>query len=276
MIINFNGNFLKEEGLKLELSTNRCFLYGDGVFESMLGTAKQIRFWDDHYERLLKSAHAIRLDLNRLPGSLNLHELLKETIEKNNIKRYARIKIQIWRASTGLYRPDSNDCSYLVSVSDFDNPLVVLKEHVKVIHSPRLTFTEYSAYKTCNSLPYVLAAKEKERMGLDDVVLLDHKNRVAELSSMNIFWFQRGKLFTPSLHTGCIEGVMRKRILDFCHAQKIKTSPALTTIDALKGSDYVFGSNFSGIHPISRINEMKFQAQLPSFIQDFIKNELSE
>jgi branched-subunit amino acid aminotransferase/4-amino-4-deoxychorismate lyase len=121
----------------------------------------------------------------------------------------------------------------------------------------------------------VLAAKERDLLGLDDVVLLDHKNRVAELSSMNIFWFQRGKLFTPSLHTGCVAGVMRKRILDFCHGHKIKTSPALTTVDSLEGSEYVFGSNFNGIHPVARINEMKFKAELPSFIQDFIKKELS-
>ena len=275
MIINFNGEFLHEDALKLNIQSNRCFLYGDGVFESMLGTSANVRFWDDHYERLLKSAAAIRMDINRLPGSLNLKELLKQVVAHNNITGWARIKVQIWRTATGLYGPDTDDASYLISAQEFTKPIVILKEHVKVIHTPRLTFTEYSSYKTCNSLPYVLASKERVRLGLDDVVLLDQKDRVAELGSMNIFWFKRGKLFTPSLNTGCISGVMRKRILDYCDRNKIKTVPALSTIEDLEESDYVFGSNFSGIHPVSRINEMKFFPSLPDFMLAFIEKELS-
>lgn len=275
MTINFNGEFLKEDALKLDISNNRCFLYGDGVFESMLGTSWNVRFWEDHYERILKSSAAIRLNIDRLPGYMNLHVLLKEVIQRNEIKNIARLKIQIWRTSTGLYGPDNDDISYLISAHEFIKPLVVLKEHVKVIHTPRLTFTEYSSYKTCNSLPYVLASKERDRLGLDDVVILDQKDRVAELSAMNIFWYQRGKLFTPSLNTGCVAGVMRKRILDYCEANKIKTVPALATIDTLEGSDFVFGSNFSGIHPVARINEMKFLPYLPDFMIDFIEKELS-
>ena len=275
MTINFNGKFLKEDALKLDISNNRCFLYGDGVFESMLGSSSNIRFWEDHYERILKSSAAIKLNIDRLPGHTNLHSLLTEVVDRNEIKNIARLKIQLWRTSTGLYGPDNDDISYLISAQEFKKPIVVLKEHVKVIHTPRLTFTEYSSYKTCNSLPYVLASKERDRLGLDDVVILDQKDRVAELSAMNIFWYQRGKLFTPSLNTGCVSGVMRKRILDYCEANKIKTVPALATIDTLEGSDFVFGSNFSGIHPVARINEMKFLPYLPDFMIDFIEKELN-
>ena len=274
MTINFNGEFIQEKDIALDISTNRCFLYGDGVFESLLGTEDGIRFWDDHYDRLVKSASAIRLDIQRLPGSKNLHQILRQVIEKNKIVSQARVKIQIWRTANGLYNPDADDVSYLITAREHDKPFVILKEHVKVIHSPRLTFTEYSSYKTCNSLPYVLASKERVKLGLDDVLLLDQKDRIAEFSSMNAFWFQKGKLFTPSLNTGCIAGVMRKRILDFCQINKIKTVPALTTVETLEESDYVFGSNFSGIHPVARINEWKFQPHLPDFILEFIEREL--
>lgn len=274
MIINFNGEFIQEETLALNISTNRCFLYGDGVFESLMGTACEVRHWEDHYDRLIKSAAAIKLDIQRLPGSQNLKTMLCEVVKQNQIQDKARIKIQIWRCAFGLYGPDTDDVSYIITAKPFDKPFTVLKEHVKVIHTPRLTFTEYSSYKTCNSLPYVLASKEKMRLGLDDVVLLDQKDRIAEFSSMNIFWFQKGKLFTPSLNTGCISGVMRKKILDFCHENKVKTVPALTTADTLADSDFVFGSNFSGIHPVARINEWKFQPHLPDFMVDFIKKEL--
>lgn len=274
MTINFNGEFIQEGDLRLDISTNRCFLYGDGAFESMLGTYEGMRFWDDHYDRLIKSCTAIRLDLQRLPGSLNLHELQKQLVLRNDIQGMARVKIQIWRTARGLYSPDADDISYIITAQKFEKPFVILKEHVKVIYSPRLTFTEYSAYKTCNSLPYVLASKEKSKLNLDDVVLLDQKNRISELSAMNIFWFQKGKLFTPSLNTGCIAGVMRKRILDYCLKNKIKTVPALATVDELEESDYVFGSNFSGIHPVARINEWKFTPSLPDFMLEFIEKEI--
>jgi 4-amino-4-deoxychorismate lyase len=274
MTINFNGEFIQEEQLTLDISTNRCFLYGDGVFESMLGTANGVRFWEDHYDRLVKSATAIRLDIQRLPGSQNLHEMVKRLVVENGITTRCRVKFQIWRTSKGLYNPDADDVSYIITVVEFDRPLVILKKRVKVIHSPRLTFTEYSSFKTCNSLPYVLASKERAKLGLDDVLLLDQKDRVAEFSSMNIFWFQKGKLFTPSLNTGCIAGVMRKRILDYCQKNKIKTVPALSNIDALPESSHIFGSNFSGIHPVAGINEWQFEHQLPDFMIEFIEREL--
>lgn len=274
MIINFNGQFIPEEQLALDISTNRCFLYGDGVFESMLGNHNQMRFWNDHYDRLVKSSDAIRLDIHRLPGSQNLHALLKELVVQNKIEGVARVKIQIWRTAKGLYNPDVDDISYIITAQPFDKPFVILKEHVKIIYSPRLTFTEYSSYKTCNSLPYVLASKEKTKLGLDDVLLLDQKNRVSEFSAMNAFWYQKGKLFTPSLNTGCIAGVMRKKILEYAAANKIKTVPALATVDELQESENVFGSNFSGIHPVARINDWKFQPILPDFIEDFIAKEI--
>jgi branched-chain amino acid aminotransferase/4-amino-4-deoxychorismate lyase len=274
MIINFNGEFIQEEDIALNISTNRCFLYGDGVFESMLGSEKGIRFWEDHYDRLVKSSSAIRLDIQRLPGSQNLHELLKQVIVRNNIQGAARMKVQIWRTARGLYNPDADDISYIITGQPYTQSFVQVKERVKVIYSPRLTFTEYSSFKTCNSLPYVLASKERALLNLDDVLLLDQKNRIAEFSSMNIFWFQKGKLFTPSLNTGCIAGVMRKKILDFCAHNRIKTMPALSTVDELRESDFVFGSNFSGIHAVSRINEWKFHSHLPDFILAFIEKEI--
>ena len=255
----------------LNISTNRCFLYGDGVFESMLGSVNGIRFWNEHYERLVKSAAAIKLDIARLPGSQNLQLLLIECLKRNNLDTIARIKVQLWRTSKGLYNPDTDDISYIITVKEFDKQYVILKEHVKVIHTPRLTFTEYSSYKTCNSLAYVLASKEKIRLGLDDVILLDQKDRIAELSTMNIFWLERGKLFTPSLNTGCIAGVMRKKILDYCESHKIKTVPALSTIEALEDCEYVFGTNFSGVHPIARVNDYRFEPRLPDFLHDFIE-----
>ncbi len=275
MTINFNGEFIQEEDIALNISNNRCFLYGDGVFESMLGTSMGIRFWDDHYDRLVKSSKAIRLDIQRLPGSQNLHSLLKQLLIYNNIHGQARMKIQIWRTAEGLYNPDADDISYLITALPYDKPFVQLKEHVRVIYSPRLTFTEYSSFKTCNSLPYVLASKEKTLLNLDDVLLLDQKNRISEFSASNIFWFQKGKLFTPSLNTGCIAGVMRKKILDYCAQNRVKTMPALATIDELQESEYVFGSNFSGIHPVAQINEWKFKPVLPDFMLDFIEKEIT-
>ena len=63
--------------------------------------------------------------------------------------------------------------------------------------------------KSTSWLPNVWAVGEAQRDGLDEVVLLNERGEVAECTAANIFAVKNGKVYTPPLNSGCLEGVTR-------------------------------------------------------------------
>ena len=50
--------------------------------------------------------------------------------------------------------------------------------------------------------------------GYDEVVLLNERGEVAECTAANIFCVSEGRVLTPPLSSGCLEGVTRGVVLD--------------------------------------------------------------
>jgi branched-subunit amino acid aminotransferase/4-amino-4-deoxychorismate lyase len=80
-----------------------------------------------------------------------------------------------------------------------------------------------------------------------------------------VFWIKEGTLYTPSLKTGCIEGVMRARILELCKKNKIKLTECEAKEDALKKADALFFSNVNGLVPAQKLASKKYDLQHPIF-----------
>src|SRR5207244_3701237 len=59
------------------------------------------------------------------------------------------------------------------------------------------TQSRLAEFKTCNKLIQILARAEAESNGADEALLLADNGDVAECSSGNLFWIERGKIFTP-------------------------------------------------------------------------------
>ena len=73
-MINCNGTFLPSD-ICLSAS-NRGFLYGDGVFETLKVVNNKILFLEDHYFRLMASMRIVRM---QIPANFTL-EYLEEQI----------------------------------------------------------------------------------------------------------------------------------------------------------------------------------------------------
>ena len=71
----------------------------------------------------------------------------------------------------------------------------------------------FSHIKTNNYLPYLMGALWAKENKLDDAVILNNYNRVADATIANIFLVKNSIITTPSLSEGCVDGVMRKYLL---------------------------------------------------------------
>ncbi len=99
--LNFNARFIKEN-TAVVTADNRGLRYGDGLFETVKHVNGEIRHQDLHFERLFRGLATLRIDLPAQVTEPYLQQQVQLTIEKNNIKGAARVRLMIIRGDGGL------------------------------------------------------------------------------------------------------------------------------------------------------------------------------
>ena len=211
-MINFNG---KITDLSDQLINNRAFLYGDAVFETLIIFNDKILFWEDHYFRLMSSMRIIRLDI---PDKYT-PEFFKKNIIKihNNISQTgnSRIRINIYRSSFGKYKPEKNTPSFIISCESINyNTYKLNKGHYEVdlYKDYYLDNQLISSIKSNNKIINVVASIYASENGFDNCILLNKDKLVSEFINSNLFIIKDEKIYTPTLKSGCLNGVVRKNL----------------------------------------------------------------
>jgi branched-chain amino acid aminotransferase/4-amino-4-deoxychorismate lyase len=192
---------------------NRAFQYGDGLFETIIFRGGAARYLASHYGRLTAGMAVLDLAVPAGFSAGYLAEAISGLVLDNGLGDQARVKVQVWRRPGGLYTPDSREAEFLVGVAPLPGPAPLRRDQVRFYGEMRLHASPLSRFKTCSALPYVLAGLARRRLGADEVILLDGPGHVAECVASNLFWLRNGTLYTPSLATGCVAGIMRDQIL---------------------------------------------------------------
>lgn len=243
MILVYNSDVLPESSFQFA-ADDRAFQYGDGLFETIRYEHNCLWFWPDHFDRLTAGMAALNLNPPANFSEASINQSIFELLSTNELTHQAaRIKIQVWRRSGGLYTPATNDANVLITVRPGQSFQITAKPKIGIYDKLRLSLSPISAFKTLNSLPYVLAGIHKLGQNLDDVLLLDTSGHLAECVASNLFWFQNGTLYTPSLQTGCINGIARRQLLRSFPL----TEQGLFQPDVLNKADVVFAANVMGI-----------------------------
>ncbi|MFD2574290.1 aminotransferase class IV [Spirosoma soli] len=243
MNLVYNSDILPEEKFYVELN-DRAFQYGDGLFETIRYENGTLWFWSDHYDRLTAGMKTLGLTY---PDGFDvplLYQSILQLLSSNELSdQTARVKIQVWRQTGGLYTPTTNCANVLITARPGSPFAITQKTNVDLYPAFRLAPSPVSSFKTLNSLPYVLAGVHKQSMGLDDVILLDTNGHLAECVASNLFWQSADTLFTPSCQTGCINGIARRQLLRMFP----KAEEGFFLPEILKKADVVFAANVMGI-----------------------------
>jgi branched-subunit amino acid aminotransferase/4-amino-4-deoxychorismate lyase len=256
----YNGQFQREAEIRIPFS-NRAFHYNDGFFETIMVVNGKIRFWQDHLDRIQEAARNLSLELPAHFTQPDFEHQLLNLAASNNALEFGRLKLKVWRSGEGLYTPDTNQIEWLATVQPAELPNTWLP-HVGLCTSVRTIFSPLSTFKGPNSLLYVMAGLEKKANSYDDVILRDRQGLVSELTSSNIFWFVQDTLFTPSLKTGCINGIMRRNILKWCQQEQIKVKEVFFEVDNLIASDVVFSANVTGVRVLQHLLGFELKQEL--------------
>ena len=137
-------------------------------------------------------------------------------------------------------------------------PKISMKEQALFYDAVPVSFSAISGFKTCNALPYVLAGIAKTQSEADDMILLDVHGNVSECMASNLFWTRGNTVYTPSLFSGCIEGVMRRRLIQVLKTAGHTVEEGLFPKEALLRADRVFCCNVAGTEWIRQVEQTPF------------------
>jgi branched-chain amino acid aminotransferase len=260
-MINFNG-VLQDSDILLRV-TNRSFLYGDGVFETLKVVQNKILFFEDHYFRLMASMRIIRMDIPMTFTMEYLENQILELVSASGLSESARVRFTVFRDEGGNYTPVVNTVSYTIVASKLDNLVYqFLNNSFEVDLYKDFTVAKQllSTLKTNNKLIQVTASIFAKENQLNSCLILNEGKNVVEAINGNLFMVKDGKLITPPISEGCLNGVMRTQILRLA-----KTIAEYTIVEApispfdLQKADELFITNvIIGIQPITKYRKKEF------------------
>lgn len=264
-MINFNG-IIQDSDLQLTVS-NRSFLYGDGVFETLKIVNSKILFFEDHYFRLMASMRILRMEIPMIFTMEYLEEQILKLLEVLAIKDAARVRFNVFRNEGGFYLPNDNSISFVIQASELENiryKIPKIQFEVDLYKDFIVPSQLLSTLKTANKITHVTASIFAKENQLDSALLINETKNVIEAANGNLFMLMGNKLITPPISEGCLNGIMRKQIVSL--AKQIESveviEAAISPFDLQKADELFITNVIVGIQPITKYRKKEFEVRL--------------
>ena len=167
--------------------------------------------FERHWKRLQRDAERTRcpfpFEENVVRGQLG--EVLRANQVREGAARIYMIYNQVgfWRSDEDFPRVDLLVCS--ADLPAYREPARLgLREH------GRNTLAPLAGVKVTSWLDNVWNYYEAQQAGFDEVVLLNERGEVAECTAANIFCVKGGRVATPPVSAGCLQGITRSVLLE--------------------------------------------------------------
>ena len=261
----YNSRFINEDELLIKTS-NRAFNYGDGFFETIkIINAKPFNF-KLHYTRFSLACKILKL--NDFKSESHLYEIICRLIDKNKIIN-GSCRVHVNRRGAGRYLPSTNSLDLFIKTSNGRSFLKINPISLCIFSNECKTKGHASNIKSINALPSILAAIYAKENDFDNALLKNTDGNLIEASNSNLFIIKDKMILTPPLSEGCIDGTMRRWVIDKLN---IIEQP-LSQLD-VKNADEVFITNaISGITSVEFIYFENKKAYKTNFSKE-LQNEL--
>lgn len=219
---------------------DRCFRYGDGLFEAILVSRGKMFRWPQHFARFRRSAEFLSI---QMPYSRDkLFAIASELITRNEAQ-HAMLRLQLSRgvgprgyAPTGEERP-----MIVMTLHPAPEREMPRRAWALTVGSLRVAPRDSLAnHKTCSRLLQVFASAEARERGADECLIVNTNGDVTEGSTSNVFWIEGATIYTPPLTEGALPGITRAVVFECCGLLGLRCEERAARVDRLAGSDGVF------------------------------------
>lgn len=253
-LVNLDGVLVPPERAQVSIF-DRGFLYGDSIYEVIRTYGGRPFELGRHLDRLKGSAARIALPLPWSRERLEA-ELTRTLAAAGNPESQIRLVITRGSGEMGLDPALAVEPRVILIVGELHGPppsayrdgvkaqLVDVRRGVAV--DPRA--------KTGNYLANLLALKAARERGAYEALMVDREGRVAEGTQSNVFAVRAGKLHTPPLEVGILEGVTRAVVLEVARDLGLEVIEApLFPADLLSADEAMVTGSVRELVPVVRV-----------------------
>ena len=264
-MINLNGQLVSDTATVS--NSNRAFLYGDGVFETLKIVNNKILYLEDHYFRLMASMRIVRM---QIPANFTLefieHQILA-LVNELNINDSARVRFTVFRNDGGFYLPETRTISYIIQAFPIENKKYQITSNLYEVDLYKDFFISkqlLSTIKTTNKMINITGSIFADENDLQNCLLINNEKNVVEALNGNLFMVMKNKIITPPISDGCLNGIMRKQIIEI--AKKIESyqvvEETISPFDLQKADELFITNVIAGIIPISKYRKKEYQSDV--------------
>ena len=253
MIVWINGELMDEEDVRIAPS-DRGFLLGDGLFETLLARQGRLAFLDAHVVRLSAGGNILGIPM---PASTrHLAIACGMLLEANGLidapRTALRITLTRGPGPRGLLPPESPTPTLMITASE--SPVPVATQSAILATPRRNALSPVSRLKALPYLDNLLAREEARSRGAGEALMLDTSGHLACASVANIFLWEGDRLVTPAEECGILPGITRAAVLELAERMKIEVVEDMIAPQRLARASGAFLTNsLIGLMPLSRI-----------------------
>src|ERR1035437_1332576 len=269
MIVFLNGQFVPEQQAVVPVS-DRGFMYGDGLFETLrVCNGRPFRL-TQHLERMLRGADFLKIKCPFTPKELQ--DFAGQLIGQNQMPE-AVLRVTLTRGPGERgYTPQIDSKPTIVMTlhpapgapaSGTARSDPARSQAVPEAGAPiqwRLITSSYripagdplSSFKTANKLIHIMARMEAVEKDADEALLVNTNGEVAETASGNLFWVYQDNICTVPTGRGVLPGITRAVVLEICQTLSLPVNQRVIKSEALRSSEGIFiTQSVLGIVPVA-------------------------
>ena len=261
-----DGKIIPWDSARIHIMTHALH-YGTSVYDGLRSRKTTVFRGYLHFQRFLKSATLLDFEIPYdIPTLIQGTQTLLDTGEYN----FGYIRALAWCGSQSML-VSHRQANVHVAVMIWERPMPYpfeiyqtgLNLHLATWRRPCASSAPVHSKAAGLYMISAMAKRKAELEGFDDAVLLDTQNRIAEATSSNIFFVNKGMLYTPLPHS-FLKGLTRGFVIEQAHKEGITIIEKDMYIADLSSMEAAFLTGTAvGIVPIASIqadgNVYKFQ-----------------
>ncbi|MEM9758913.1 MAG: aminotransferase class IV [Pseudomonadota bacterium] len=238
--------------------SDRSFLYGHGVFETMLCMQGRLALRRYHLDRLHRGAERLAIVIDE--G--DVHEALKPVAQLTGT-HIVRLHLSGGSGPRGYATQNCGPPRFSLQVFPLerDPRTVVPAARVCRAQTPIALQPALAGIKHCNRLEQVLAATEARERGFDEALMCSATDDVYCATAANVFVLQGALLRTPACSVAGVAGTRRRLILEeLAERAGLRVEEGQVTAEECRRADaLLLTSAGAGVRRVSAFEDRAFE-----------------